>query len=190
MGTRVFFYCSSLKTVIINATTPPSNNGYIFQGSTAIEKIIVPTESLEAYKTAEGWSDYAMLIDCYLPSEYYAKLNEINTFTQPFRMWYSDSFLGIYSNSIYIGNTSDYTGIWSELTKDRLYLKGTDYATSYRNNGSVSIYEGDANFVVTFPRETGTLATRENVAEKITELTTTIEALTARIEALEKQIKE
>ena len=163
MGTRVFFYCSSLKTVIINATTPPSNKGYIFQGSTAIEKIIVPTESLEAYKTAESWSDYAMLIDCYLPSEYYAKLNEINTFTQPFKMQYSDCYLGLYSNSIYIGDTPDYTGIWSELTKDRLYLRGPDCATTYRNSGSVSIYEGDAHFIVAFPRKTGTLATQKDV---------------------------
>lgn len=53
--------CRCLESVIINATTPPSCEGYPFHnylGNTQYP-IYVPAGSVNAYKAASGWSDYA-----------------------------------------------------------------------------------------------------------------------------------
>ena len=58
--------CNELSEVIVNATTPPvlvkdqSTGTYNqFNYNAQGRKIKVPAESLQAYKTATGWSDYA-----------------------------------------------------------------------------------------------------------------------------------
>ena len=58
--------CSQLSEVIVNAVTPPElyPEQYIgiynqFENNAPGRKIKVPAESLQAYKTATGWSDYA-----------------------------------------------------------------------------------------------------------------------------------
>ena len=58
--------CSQLSEVIVNAVTPPElyPEQYIgiynqFENNAPGRKIKVPAESLQAYKTAPGWSDYA-----------------------------------------------------------------------------------------------------------------------------------
>lgn len=58
IGDYAFYGCSSLTTMTILATTPPtlSNTNAI---STATKKIYVPAESVEAYKTATNWANYA-----------------------------------------------------------------------------------------------------------------------------------
>ena len=66
---------TSLTTVVINATTPPSIGErafryYVFDDITYDETyeplenitIYVPAESVNAYKTAPGWSDFASKI--------------------------------------------------------------------------------------------------------------------------------
>lgn len=45
------FYCK--------ATTPPNINWMAFYMIDSNFVIYVPTESIDAYKTAAGWSDYA-----------------------------------------------------------------------------------------------------------------------------------
>ena len=52
-----------LEVFEIEAYTPPIIN---WIDTSHLKKIIVPLESLEAYKTAEGWSDYATLICSYV----------------------------------------------------------------------------------------------------------------------------
>ena len=52
-----FMRCWGLNSLIILATTPPSITDYLSFHSTPI--IYVPSGSIEAYKTAEGWSAYA-----------------------------------------------------------------------------------------------------------------------------------
>jgi hypothetical protein len=49
-----------LLSLTINAVVPPSLNGYVFLGSSY--PIYVPSESVETYKAASGWSDYASRI--------------------------------------------------------------------------------------------------------------------------------
>ena len=58
IGDSAFRFCSNLTSVTVNATTPPSLGTQAF-GSTNNCPIYVPAESLDAYKSASGWSDYA-----------------------------------------------------------------------------------------------------------------------------------
>ena len=55
-----FSECPSLTSVYCKATTPPNtgNNNYIFYNNASTRKIYVPTESVDAYKSANGWNEY------------------------------------------------------------------------------------------------------------------------------------
>ena len=59
IGTGAFCECSSLAEVYCKPTTPPTGGSYIFEYNAEGRKIYVPTESVETYKAAEYWSDYA-----------------------------------------------------------------------------------------------------------------------------------
>ena len=71
IGDEAFAYCSILTSVYCKATTPPAvilSYGYkwlAFDYNASGRVIYVPTESVEAYKTAEGWSRYADAIEGY-----------------------------------------------------------------------------------------------------------------------------
>lgn len=66
IGEDAFFYCTSLVEVYCKPTTPPSL-GYddAFYNNASGRKIYVPRASVEDYKTAEGWSEYANAIEGY-----------------------------------------------------------------------------------------------------------------------------
>ena len=58
IGNSAFYDCRSLSSVTINAVTPPTLGSGAFYG--IYDYIIyVPAASLNAYKTADGWSTYA-----------------------------------------------------------------------------------------------------------------------------------
>ena len=65
IGWCAFYYCASLVNVYCEPTTPPTayapqfGSWLAFEPNTEVFKIHVPTESVEAYKAAEGWSEYA-----------------------------------------------------------------------------------------------------------------------------------
>lgn len=61
IGDRVFYGCSTMETLTILATTPPTlaNTNAIPNNLTAI---YVPTESVTAYQEASGWSSFASKI--------------------------------------------------------------------------------------------------------------------------------
>lgn len=66
IGTNAFSSNSTLKSITVNATTPPTLSGssqyqYAFYGTTC--PIYVPAESVETYKAASGWSTYASRIE-------------------------------------------------------------------------------------------------------------------------------
>ena len=65
IGDWAFYYCSSLASVYCKATTPPSLGVEVFYNNASECKIYVPTESVDAYKAAEGWCDYADYIEPY-----------------------------------------------------------------------------------------------------------------------------
>ena len=58
IGRYAFSYCSSLTSVYCKATTPPTGGDDMFLGNASGRKIYVPTESVDAYKAASGWSTY------------------------------------------------------------------------------------------------------------------------------------
>ena len=59
VGYRAFSYCEALTEIHCKATTPPTLEQYAFEDVVTGRKIFVPHNSVEAYKTAEGWSDFA-----------------------------------------------------------------------------------------------------------------------------------
>lgn len=68
IGGRSFCGCSKLENVTIESTTPPtmekSYSTYdVFDNNKAGRKIYVPAESVDIYKSAEGWSKYADYIE-------------------------------------------------------------------------------------------------------------------------------
>ena len=62
IGSYAFSGCSSLTSVYCKPTTPPSERGSVFYNNASGRIIYVPRESVEAYKAASGWSDYASYI--------------------------------------------------------------------------------------------------------------------------------
>jgi hypothetical protein len=60
IGDYAFRDCTSLAAVISRNTTPPALGGfYVFYNTSASLMIYVPGESVDAYKSAYRWSDYA-----------------------------------------------------------------------------------------------------------------------------------
>lgn len=57
-----FSECENLTSVTIKATTPPTLGLYVFDYCSKLTAIYVPAESVNAYKAASGWSEYAELI--------------------------------------------------------------------------------------------------------------------------------
>ena len=66
IGVLAFYYCTSLTSVYCKPTTPPSAESSIFHNNASGRKIYVPTESVDAYKTAQYWSNYADAIEPYV----------------------------------------------------------------------------------------------------------------------------
>ena len=60
IGNYVFGYCESLGSVTITSTTPPQIGEEIFNYA---PYIYVPSDSVDTYKAAEGWSNYASYIE-------------------------------------------------------------------------------------------------------------------------------
>lgn len=61
----VFEECTMLESVYVKSTVPPTLYPYVFDYNNSNRKIYVPRASLNAYKTAEGWSEYASAIEPY-----------------------------------------------------------------------------------------------------------------------------
>ncbi len=59
IGWDAFSLCVSLNSVYCKAITPPSGGFLMFDYNASDRKIYVPMESVEAYKAAEYWSEYA-----------------------------------------------------------------------------------------------------------------------------------
>ena len=62
IGNYAFNYARNLTSVTVLATTPPTLGSSVFNAYQNDYPIYVPAESVEAYKSASGWSDYASRI--------------------------------------------------------------------------------------------------------------------------------
>lgn len=67
IGNQAFDNCNNLETVVIKDETPPTLGNKVFNGTTC--SIYVPCESLDTYKTATNWSDYANKMQCWMEQE-------------------------------------------------------------------------------------------------------------------------
>ena len=68
MGQEAFRYCTSLTSVTVKSATPPTLGFGVFYNGSSNLVIYVPAESVDAYKSASGWSTYADRIQA-IPSE-------------------------------------------------------------------------------------------------------------------------
>ena len=62
MGSHILCGCQNLKEIYCRAITPPEGNEYMFLENSVGRKIYVPTESVQTYRTAPYWEDYALYI--------------------------------------------------------------------------------------------------------------------------------
>lgn len=58
IGENAFYRCSGLISLTVEATSPPTIGNNVFADTNECP-IYVPAESVNAYKTASGWSEYA-----------------------------------------------------------------------------------------------------------------------------------
>ena len=65
IGNEAFYFCHKLTSVYCKPTTPPAGGSSMFTNNASGRKIYVPMESVEAYKSARRWSDYASSIEGY-----------------------------------------------------------------------------------------------------------------------------
>ena len=65
IGNDAFYYSNNLSSLTVEATTPPTLGALALDGTAIYNyqgSIYVPAESVNAYKTASGWSAFADLI--------------------------------------------------------------------------------------------------------------------------------
>ena len=62
IGVSAFRGCTNLTSVTVEATTPPTLGTNVFNNTNANLVIYVPSQSVNAYKTATNWSTYATKI--------------------------------------------------------------------------------------------------------------------------------
>ena len=65
IGDYAFRNCTSLKEVYCKPTTPPSLGNDVFNSNASDRRIYVPAASVDAYKAAIFWSEYASAIEPY-----------------------------------------------------------------------------------------------------------------------------
>lgn len=75
IGNNAFARCRILTSVYCKPTTPPAGGTSMFSNNASDRKIYVPMESVEAYKSASGWSGYADAISGYDYSNYNDDVN-------------------------------------------------------------------------------------------------------------------
>ncbi len=66
IGDGAFSECSSLINIYCECTKPPCLSGSAFEcHESVLNTIYVPAESVDVYKAADGWSNYASIIEGY-----------------------------------------------------------------------------------------------------------------------------
>ena len=62
MGRRAFYNCTSITQISSEAVVPPTcESGVFFYVNTSKCKLIVPKNSLDAYKQAYQWKDFLLI---------------------------------------------------------------------------------------------------------------------------------
>lgn len=70
IGDNAFDFCTGLTEVFCYATAPPTLGSDVFNDCWSLDSIRVPEDSVNAYKSAPGWSDFANIIRALRPWDY------------------------------------------------------------------------------------------------------------------------
>ena len=142
IGKWAFRYCSALKEVYCKPTTPPSLGSDVFFGNASGRKIYVPAASLETYKAAEGWKEYAdAIVAMPIPS------NEI---------WYTSSDGNI---------VEPYSGKSNSNATAMQTFGANIVSNTYKNGVGVITFDGDVTTIGSYAfynRDTPTSVTIPN----------------------------
>lgn len=142
LGGSTFCYCENFKTLYCNAAVPPSGAGNLFAGVTSDYTIYVPLDSVNEYKTATYWKDYADRIVGKLtddtPVGYTVKLNSHLTGSNDMYGWKVSSISNPSPSEYTIYESNNYR---KHDTKSVMYIdiNGlTSFEFYIRSNGESS----------------------------------------------------
>ena len=84
IGERAFSGCGNVKQITSEAVTPPNCALYAFDGVNTDEcKLIVPQNSVDAYKKADGWKEFFLIegTTTGIINNIYNKINNVDVYT-------------------------------------------------------------------------------------------------------------
>ena len=144
IGDLAFYYCDSLTSVYCKATTPPSLGSSVFGNNGSDRKIYVPAGSVNAYKSAANWSQYADAI-----VGYDFENGEIEEVQPNNEIWYTSSD----------GN----------VVEPYYYAFGANITSNTYNNGmGVITFDGDVTAIGNYAFEDCARLTSVNIPDSVT----------------------
>ena len=84
IGERAFSGCGNVKQITSEAVTPPNCALYAFDGVNTDEcKLIMPQNSVDAYKKADGWKEFFLIegTTTGIINNIYNKINNVDVYT-------------------------------------------------------------------------------------------------------------
>ena len=148
IGSNAFSFCNNLKIVIMKPLTPPTLGVHPFDYYTAaLEDIIVPCQTLNAYKTAASWTDLSDIIRNE-PLEYKVsvKKSELGTIEYPISLCDDTILTAIPNTGYHFVSWSDGSTMnprYFSLTQDTLFA--AEFAL---NTYSLSIIYNDEEGII------------------------------------------
>ncbi|MBR4227479.1 MAG: leucine-rich repeat domain-containing protein [Bacteroidales bacterium] len=148
IGINAFGLCWNLRSITVEATTPPQANGWIFDTSFNF-LVYVPSESVDSYKTAEGWSNYADRIQA-IPSVSATDLSAegtANCYIVPSSGKYS--FLAVKGNTLEpVGDVKGVKVLWETFGTKDIPEVGSIISPSvyYYSGTNTIIFETNENY--------------------------------------------
>ena len=142
IGKNAFIYCTRLTIVYCKATTPPALGGnYIFDYNGSGRKIYVPMKSVNAYKIATYWSEYADDIIGYDFESDPVVGGNLITFT----------INGVKYNAEEGMTWGDWVDSEYNIINASIYQlsSGVSYITLMGTQGPITIYDSNYNYVNT-----------------------------------------
>ena len=119
IGSMAFYSCPDLQKIICLATVPPTAASRIFYQTSCL--IYVPAGSVEAYKAAEFWSDYA------------DRIQALGSDTQPDNeIWYTSTDGQVVTPQYTLGNIDEETCFGAKIVSNE-----------YKDGKGVISFDGD-----------------------------------------------
>ena len=84
IGSGAFYYCNEIKQITVEAVTPPICSPSSFERVNTNEcKLIVPKNSVDAYKKADGWKEFFLIegTTTGIKNNIYNKIDNVDVYT-------------------------------------------------------------------------------------------------------------